>query len=172
MCQTWTSDGLDRGPSNPSIRAGHLPASSLINRLSTSVLRHFVPVSLRARLLSTDKQPPLPVCLSVFLPFVPTYLPLPAVCLAENRRLVPSPVHCIRARTRANNHYAPNSPVSRAATTLRHQVPDHLQNESPHQNQSILQPKAQLPAHRIPRWLKAAAPMLVRPDRHLGASYG
>lgn len=56
---------------------------------TTSPLRHFVPVSLRARLLSTSTS--LPVCLSVILPFVPICLLLPAVCLAENHRLPPPP---------------------------------------------------------------------------------
>lgn len=87
MCQTWKTDGLDRGPSNPSITAGHLPASSLINQHSTPSLRARFP----ARPTAVDIKPPLPVCLSVILPFVPTYLLLPAVCLAENRRLSPSP---------------------------------------------------------------------------------
>lgn len=160
----WTG-----GPSNPSIRAGHLPASSLINRLSTSVTSCPFPC---APDCCRRHHPPLPVCLSVILPFVPIYLPLPAVCLAENRRLLPSPVHCIRARTRANNHYAPNILVSRAATILRHRLPDHLRDESPRRSRNRLQRGARLLAHRIPRWLRAAAPMLVRPDRHLGASQG
>lgn len=84
----WTG-----GPSNPSIRAGHLPASSLINRLSTSVTSCPFPC---APDYCRRHHPPLPVCLSVTLPFVPIYLPLPAVCLVENRRLAPSlpcPLH-------------------------------------------------------------------------------
>lgn len=156
----WTG-----GPSNPSIRAGHLPASSLINN---SPLRHFVPVSLRARLLSTSTS--LPVCLSVILPFDSNLLASASCLSGREPPPAPSPVHCIRASTRANNHYAANSPGSRAATTLRHRVPGHLQDERPPQSQSTR--GARLPAHRIPRWLKAAAPMLVSPDQHLGASYG
>lgn len=84
----------------------------------------------------------------------------------------PSPVHCIRARTRANNHYAPNILVSRAATTLRHRLPDHLRDETPRQSRNTVQRGARLLAHHIPRWPRAAAPMLVRPDRHLAASQG
>lgn len=109
------------------------------------------------------RHPLLSVCQS-FSPFVSTRLLLPAVCLAENRRLSPSLVHCIRARTRANNHYAANSPVSRAAAKLRHRLPEHLHDERSPQSQSTLQRGARLLAHHIPRWLKAAAPMLVRPD--------
>lgn len=93
MCQTWATDGLDRGPSNPSIRAGHLPASSLINRLSTSLHRHFVPVSLRARVLSTSTS--LTVCLSVILP-VCSNSPAPASCLSGREPppvSLPRPLH-------------------------------------------------------------------------------
>lgn len=137
---------------------------------TTSPLRHFVPVSLRARLLSTSN---LPSCLFVSHSPVCSDLPASASCLpGREPPPAPSPVHRIRARTRANNHYAANSPVFRAATTLRHRLPDHLQDERPPQSQSTLQRGARLLAHRIPRWLKAAAPMLVRPDRLLGASHG
>lgn len=158
----WTG-----GPSNPSIRAGHLPASSLINHLSTPSLRARFP----ARPTAVDIN--LPPCLFVSHSPVCSYLPTSVSCLSGRKPPpVPSPVHCIRARTRANNHYAANSPVFRAATTLRHRLPDHLQDERPQQSQRTLQRGARLLAHRIPRWLKAAAPMLVRPGRLLGASPG
>ena len=71
MCQTWKTDGLDRGPSKPH----HLEQviSQPLASSTNSPLCHFVPVSLRTRLLSTSTS--LPVCVSVFLPFVqPTCL--------------------------------------------------------------------------------------------------
>lgn len=158
----WTG-----GPSNPSIRAGHLPASSLINHLSTSSLRARFP----ARPTVVDIS--LPSCLFVSHSPVVSNLSPSASCLSGREPpSAPSPVHCIRARTRANNHYAAGSPVFRAATILRHRLPDHLRDERPPQSQSTLQRGAQLLAHRILRWLKAAAPMLVSPDRLLGASHG
>lgn len=83
----WTG-----GPSNPSIRAGHLPASSLINQLSTSVTS-----SLRARFparpTAVDRQPTSPSCLFVSHSPVCSNLPASASHLS-GRETPPRPLPC------------------------------------------------------------------------------
>lgn len=151
-------------------RAGHLPASSLINQLST--------LSLRARFTArpTVVDTILSACLFVSHSPVWSNLLVSVSCLSGRQPqppLPPSSVHCTRARTRATTITQTTAPyLEPPRPHCAIGCPTILATKQPPQSQNTLQRGAWLLAHRIPRWLKAAAPTLVRPDRHLCASYG
>lgn len=167
MCQKWTTDGL--GPGGQATHQLEQVISQPLASSTTSPLRHFVPVSLRARLLSTPTS--LPVCLSVILPFVATCPHLPAVCLAENRH-PPLPLFIASERGHAQTIITqPTAPYLELRPHCAIGCPTIFRTKD-HEKQSTLQRGARLPAHHNLRWLKAVAPMLVRLDRHLRASFG
>lgn len=151
-------------------RAGHLPASSLINQLST--------LSLRARFTArpTVVDTILPACLFVSHSPVCSNLLVSVSCQSGRQPqppLPPSSVHCTRARTRATTITQTTAPyLEPPRPHCAIGCPTILATKQPPQSQNTLQRGAWLLAHRIPQWLKAAAPTLVRPDRHLCASYG
>lgn len=117
----WIGQGVQ---ATHQFRAGHLPASSLINHISTSSLRARFP----ARPTVVDIN--LPPCLLVSHSPVCSNSPPSASCLSGRAPLsLPYPIYSIRARTRADIHCASISPVSRAATALRHRSPPHRHDE-------------------------------------------